>query len=290
MDLALQESNKLKSQGVITALFQNFLTSVGHVQLSKLVGEPRDDGSPSDESPCRTGGWLDIYLTNAQVTNLLSLAAYHLLTVRRESEEALALFQLAGRHTEVIDELCNRLSSVMCVPGSDREFWRDTAIGYYEKYIRTGLGSVQRCLEADNRTDIRDTFEILLYLFSFIDTCASNRWAEALGIIDSLGLLPINDEQVSPCAQKFATLDAYVRRVADDVLIQSVECAKNLYLQYKAEGGSSYGRGVLSERDQEKSRLRDRVKALVMFAGLVKSRLNKPNTASRIARIEDILS
>jgi hypothetical protein len=305
MDHALQEAHKLKCQGVITALFQSLLTSIGTKQLAQLVGEPKDDiqqpstgagtgagtGTGAEASSFRTGGWLDLYLTESQVANLLSIAGYYLLTVRRESEEALRIFQLAGRHTDVIEELCNRLSTVMLAGSPDRDFWRTTSIGYYERYLKKGGSSaVIRYLEREGRLDILGSFEALLNLIVFVDACVEGRFIDALNIIDGLALLPRLESEVSAAAQKFATLDGYVRRVADDILIYTVECAKTLYLQYQAEGGGSFGRGVLSEREVEKSRLRERVKAIVMFAGIVKNRLNKPTTASRVARIEDILA
>jgi hypothetical protein len=39
-----------------------------------------------------------------------------------------------------------------------------------------------------------------------------------------------------------------------------------------------------------RDRLKDRARALVMFASVIKHRLNKPNTAAVLARIEDTMS
>ena len=61
----------------------------------------------------RTGGWLDTYMDPVMITKLLTLAAHQQLTVQRDGERAIVLFQLAGRHSEVLEELCNKLSEAM---------------------------------------------------------------------------------------------------------------------------------------------------------------------------------
>jgi hypothetical protein len=234
---------------------------------------------------------LDLYLPSEQINTLLASSAYHLLTVKRESEAAMTLFQLAGKHSEVLEELCNRLSGVLTessVFPSDRQFWRASCVDYYDKYIKGGSGSVLLCLEEDNKLELIGTFETLLNLTVFTDACTGRRYSEVLDIIDGLGLFPKHSEEVQPASQHFPSLDGHIRGVADDILVLTVEAARALYVL--SEGGGSSFRGVLSEREQERGRLRERVKALVMFAGVVKHRLKKPNTAIALARMEDSMS
>jgi hypothetical protein len=236
---------------------------------------------------------MDTYLTPPQISTLLTLAAHQQLSVRREREWAMLLFQLAGRHSEVLEELCNKLSDSMAAPGSpEAPYWKKTSIEYYDRYIKSGDSSVSRCLEADNRTDLVGTFETLLNLAVFLEAAAGGRYREALQIIDALGLYPQVADEVSPAAQQFSSLDGYIRRVADETLLATVECAKALFVQLRAESTGTPGlaRGVVTERDADKGRLKERVKALVMFAGIVRGRLNKPNTAIVLARIEDTMS
>ena len=66
----------------------------------------------------RTSGWLDTYMSPATVTALLTLAAHQQLTVRRDGGWAIVLFQLAGRHSDVLEELCNKLSEAMATGDS----------------------------------------------------------------------------------------------------------------------------------------------------------------------------
>ena len=72
----------------------------------------------------------------------------------------------------------------------------------------------------------------------------------------------------------------------------AVESAKALFIQLRSEttGGAGMGRGIVTERDIEVLQLKERVKSLVMFASMVRSQLNNPNTPIIMARIEDSLS
>ena len=204
------------------------------------------------------------------------------------------LFQLAGRHSEVLEELCNKLSDAMATvpaPATELAYWKKTSEEYYDRYIKSGDSSVSRCLEMENRLDLVGTFETLLNLAVFLEAAAGGRYREALQIVDALGLFPQTTDEVSPAAQQFSSLDGYVRRVVDETLLATVECAKGLFVQLRAEtAGGGVARGVVTEGEGGQMRLRERVKSLVMFAGVVRSRLNKPNTAIVIARIEDTMS
>ena len=277
-------------------MLQTLLLNAARDQLTALVGQPREDSRPGDDALARTGGWMDTYLTPSQISTLLTLAAHQQLSVRREGEWAMLLFQLAGRHSEVLEELCNKLSDAMATapgPGSEAEYWKKTSVEYYDRYIKSGDSSVSRCLEVDNRVDLVGTFETLLNLAVFLEAAAAGRYREALQIIDALGLYPQVADEVSPAAHQFSSLDGYIRRVADETLLATVECAKALFVQLRAEttgGTPGMARGVVTEREGEKARLKERVNALVMFAGIVRSRLNKPNTAIVMARIEDTMS
>ena len=56
-------------------------------------------------------------------------------------------------------------------------------------------------------------------------------------------------------SKHFPTLDLCIRKVADDVLIRTVECAKELYSRLgdrDSRGGGGASRGILTDREQER--------------------------------------
>ena len=74
--------------------------------------------------------------------------------------------------------------------------------------------------------------------------------------------------------------------------VLAVESAKALFIQLRSEttGGAGLGRGIETERDVEARQLKERVESLVIFASMIRSKLNKPNTPIIMARIEDSLT
>jgi Nup93/Nic96 len=248
----LLETLKRKCDSAVGAVLESFLLSLGRSQLIRMVGEPIEDSQPTDPIPFRTRGHLDEYLSPVRLRDLLTSCAYHLLTVKKESEKAMAYFKLAGRHSDVVEELCNRLSCAISTSGTispaDKTFWSETAVKYYTTYINVGRSSVLNLLESDGKQGLVSVFETLLNLTVFVDICAT-RPSDALDIIDGLFIFPKSAEEVQPASQHFRTIDMHIRRVADDVLILTAEAAKALY----ARGGGAGGmRGVLSEKEQER--------------------------------------
>jgi hypothetical protein len=110
------------------------------------------------------------------------------------------------------------------------------------------IGAVLRCLEQDKKLELVSSFETLLNLSVFVEACMENK-QEALNIIDGLGIFPKNSNEVQAAAQYFPSLDIFIRRIADDVLVLTLECVKVLYVLYA--GGNSM-RGILSDREQER--------------------------------------
>ena len=84
-------------------------------------------------------------------------------------------------------------------------------------------------------------------------SCDSHTLTHALLFPSPIGLvlLPKVSEEVQAASKHFPTLDPCIRKVADDVLIRSVECAKELYSRL---GDSRVGatRGILTDREQER--------------------------------------
>lgn len=252
MEQQLLDTLRRKSDSAVGAVMESFLLSLGRSQLARMVGEPIEESQPTDPIPFRSRGHLDEYLSPVKVRDLLTSCAYHLLTVKKESEQAMAFFKLAGRHSDVVEELCNRLSSAISSSGttamSDKTFWSETAVKYYNTYINVGRSSVLTLLESEGKLGLVSVFETLLNLTVYVDICAT-RPADALDIIDGLFIFPKVPEEVQAAAQHFRTLDTHIRRIADDVLILTVEAARALYSRSGGAGGMSR---VLTEKEQER--------------------------------------
>jgi hypothetical protein len=70
---------------------------------------------------------------------------------------------------------------------------------------------------------------------------------ELLGLV----LFPKVSEEVQAASRHFPTLDPCIRKVADDVLIRCVECAKELYSRL-GDSRTGAARGILTDQEQEK--------------------------------------
>ena len=251
----LLEAQKLKCRNTVSGVFQNFLFSLGKSQLGRIVGQSIEESRSTDPSVTRTQGHFDLYLPTERINMILTSCAYYLLTIKKESETAMELFQLAGRHSEVLEELCSLLSMSMtsqaAVSVRDKAMWYDTSVTYYNTHIKVSQSAVLRCLTAENKLSLVGVFETLLNLSVFIEACTSNP-GNALEIIDGLFIFPKVVEEVQPASQHFPTLDNYIKRVADDVLIRTVECAKAMYLRHGGAGTGVGGRMVLTDKEQER--------------------------------------
>ena len=251
----LLETQKLKSKNTVSGVFQKFLFSLGKSQLHRIVGQSIEESRSTDPTVTRTQGHIDLYMPRERVNLILTSCAYYLLTVKKESETAMELFQLAGRHSEVLEELCSLLSMAMtsqaAVSARDRAMWCEMSVAYYNTHIKVPHSAVLRCLTAENKLTLVGCFETLLNLSVFVDTCSTNP-SNALDIIDGLFIFPKVTEEVQAAAQHFPTLDNNIKRVADDVLILTVECAKALYLRNGGTGAGVGGRKVLTDKEQER--------------------------------------
>jgi len=118
-DAELKDVMKAKSQSTLDMVMESFISALDRQQLTEVLGKPLDNQSTAGAvsgilaSLPRTQGRLDSYFTVAQIDQLLSRTAYHLLTQRREVEAAIHLYLLAGRYAQVCEELCHQLAAVL---------------------------------------------------------------------------------------------------------------------------------------------------------------------------------
>ena len=177
---------RFKTNEVLMNTIETLLCSLNAHEMSLLVGDA------NSSTGMRLSGHLDVYLAREVVNAVLARAAYHLITVQRENQLGIKLYELAGMYVEVLEELCNQLSLSMILPSSagrtssshraeEREYWRETCVAFYDRLLDgstaaggTG-GVVTEKLQQAGRLSLRVTFETLLNLWLFVDKCYERR-------------------------------------------------------------------------------------------------------------------
>jgi hypothetical protein len=310
----LKDTLKLKSQSVVSGVLESFVSALSREQLTEVVGEPTDasvDAAvPTLRGAARTFGRLDDYLSATQVELLLARAAYHMLTQRKEAEAAIYLYLLAGRYSEVVEELCTQLAAVL-IPAARggaqslhgqevaRTQWHTLSENFIERYIQGGGGESQQTqtvvlhtLTVTGGRGLVDALLLLTNMFHFVDAVLSPEASpvHALRLLDQLQVLPTAPEQVG----NFTAYSQYLQPVMDDLLVMAMECTTRAYQAVHAErarqasstsGAGSFA-GLLTDKDLQLQALRQRASALSAFAQRVKSRLQRQDTCGVLARME----
>jgi hypothetical protein len=307
----LKETLKLKSQSVVSGVLESFVSALSREQLTEVVGEPTDarvDAAlPTLRGAARTSGRLDDYLSATQVEVLLARAAYHMLTQRKEAEAAIYLYLLAGRYSEVVEELCTQLAAVL-IPAERggaqslhaqevaRTQWHTLSENFIERYIQGGDAQTQtvvlHTLTVTGGRGLVDALLLLTNMFHFVDAARSPEMSpvQALRLLDQLQVLPTALEQVG----NFTAYSQYLQPVMDDLLVMAMECTTRAYQVAHAErarqasttsGAGSFA-GLLTDKDLQLQALRSRASALSAFAQRVKGRLTKQDTCGVLARME----
>jgi hypothetical protein len=202
----------------------------------------------------RSGGRLDEYIDSTQVDNVLCRCAYNLLTHRSHPEKAVYLYQLAGRHCEVIDELCNQLSRCL-IPTSkndlflspqqrsnnsntQREFWYSYCSSYLSSYF-SGNGiissSILRMINQTGSRGLLDSLETLLYMFPIFDGYNEGNFSQVLQQTKNIKLIPQSEDQIEIVAA--LRPHSSIKSIFDDFLVLVAESVSNLYKEAKSERG-----------------------------------------------------
>ncbi len=321
LDAELKEAHRLRSQLAVSSFLEGFVTSQDRDALTVIVGQPVDDSSSLSRGAPRTAGRLDQYLPQEQVNGLLARAAFRLLTESRESERAIYLYQLAGRYTDVLDEMCNQLSAVLVPPSVSfgqpggvsakqqyqqqqynvsqsafREQWRSLGESFITRYLRGATQSaIMHQLTQSGAQELADELCTLVNLFSSVDAFAESDFEQALELLDGANVLPVSEDKVD----MYATLKPHLKRVVDDLILMALESAKTVHQQLRASRvvastGTPYKQpqpgffqgGLATDKDIRMQALQSRARALVAYANKIKTKLNRQDTANIAARIE----
>jgi hypothetical protein len=306
-----QTALRLKCQNTTSSALEAFLMSLSREQLCKLTGNVLGGGEQSDTgsgnmsaavTPWRSRGCLDDYLPATQVEQLLSRCAYSMLSVRRDVDSAIYLYELAGRHVDALEEMARQLSEHLMKVGevgvasgvdSERSYWYKLSAQHCAQHLQADSAVARSIMNAGAQSSI-DTFFALLRLYLFVDLCADGSTLNtiagvesALSILDDLNWIPSSVAQVGYASCPSASL---LRAVQDDMLLLAMHCTHTEFFLTKSHPGASAAlAGVFTTAEQTLRRLKDRAKAIVEFAYKVKSRLNRDDTLSRLIGAEAAL-
>ena len=150
--------------------------------------------------------------------------------------------------------------------------------------MRGTQGYVINQLERFGRLDLARTLEFLLNVCSLFDEVSNGKYSEALIILDSLGIIPRGENEVSTCVQRLTTMDKSLIQILDVLLLQAMECVEKFYSMTKAEFRTQPG--VATDKENLLVNLRNRARAIVLLAGLSSQRLSRADTCAALSRSE----
>lgn len=340
MDQARIDALKLKSQSLTASALDAFIYSLSREQLIRVVGAPLINGSElsslatpyahtkgagaSAVSQWRTRGHLDEYIAPVQVELLLSRCALNTLTQRRDAECAVFLYQLAGKYSEVLHEMCNQLADHLMTTAAEsaqaaasennnntgagssrsvRSMWYELCADFGHRFLQSDC-LVLRSVQSAGAQVLVDTFFALLRLYAYVDLCCDgvtcttpDGCEHTLGTLDALDWFPT---QVARVSQYSCPSASALKAVQDDVLLLTMNCTYHAYMLLKSHikrtaatygstpvaAGGGAGTGVLTSVEQRSLALKERARALVMYAQQIRSSLNRVDTVTALAGAE----
>jgi nuclear pore complex protein Nup93 len=245
-----------------TAIAAQLLRAHDYVEL---VGQSGADGE-------RIPGLLDRFLAPQSIRQVAALAA-RAAAEQGRTFEALALYDVCGDATRVLQLLSNELARLLPTTGAERARVINWAWAAHSKYAKRDYASADELNSAL-------AFEQMLRLVEFFELYRAANWADALRSIEQHALLPLELVHVSEASAQFRTLADCVRANFGDYLLASMRVLAELYEQAKFATQS----GVAGAASQLGT-LREAARALVAFSGTID--FDMPGeTHARLVRME----
>ncbi|CAM9251977.1 unnamed protein product, partial [Chrysoparadoxa australica] len=226
-EVAVEYLLRIKQGGenaAFVAAIQRLLLETRHYSI--LAGEIGSNGQRT------MGGTLDVYLPPREVQVILEQTARR-ADAQGMAADAISLYGLAGAYAQVLHLLNAQLGSVLVPPNPARKAWEDLAMTFYEKHLKDGQTYVQEQLKDEPKVGV--TFQMLLNLLLFFDHCDGSKWSDALSLLDSLALLPKNEESLTLAVESYSQLDEAVRSVFADIVLRAMDCMYHLHADVKRQ-------------------------------------------------------
>jgi nuclear pore complex protein Nup93 len=260
-----------------------FMASVSELALETrefdmLLGRLEVDG-------CRSPGLIDKF--QGETGALIELVASDCET-KGLCEDAVKLYDLAGKKDKVLELLVRMLSQVVTQPNtpqSRRDLLQSLALGIADRYKTQGVGGDR---------DVSGTFYLLLDIMTFFDQFHAKNYQDALDVIQRLRLVPLQADDVEQKVSTFRHLSEEVRRCLPDILLAIMSILFSQYKNSKTSVQSPVIGGMRQSFDdggKEKfiSYVRKQARALITFAGMIPYRM-PGDTNARLVQMEVLMN
>lgn len=176
------------------------------------------------------------------------------------------------------DQLSHALtSSGSTMDTAQREQWRARAFEIERRYMASDLSRQRQLLQP------LTTFALLCKLARFFNLCSENRMEEALQLVESLDILPVDAGSVARCVENFANLASEVRQCFTALLPAAMMALYTLYSSTKSRLAGGTVDALTAERYLQLLRTKNR--AIMTFVGMIDYRLPS-NISAQLVRLD----
>ncbi len=251
------------------------LSKNGQDQICRLLIDTKAfaiiGGRMAPDGSRLASGALDKHIPNSGVSEILASAADQSMREGNIADTA-ELLSLAGRYSDLLSILNRQLSSLLVTENvKERNFWRDAAVNFHQTYLSQGQTHVLQVLESDRNLSLGNTFQLLLNLMAFFDRCNEGKWESAWGLIENLGLFPVNEREIPVKVESYSSLSSSIQQVFHHIVSSAMQSLYEQHTQLKTSlgvihPGPNSGVAAIEQRLYE---VRNRARVLVTFAGLI---------------------
>ena len=244
-------------------------------QISRLILDTKAfsviGGSVAQDGSRLATGALDKFFGGTQVSEIIGVVAEQSMREGKIADAA-ELLSLAGRYSDLLSVLNRQLSSMLVNNNeNERFFWKSAAEQFMQTYLTNGQTHVLKVLEKERNLSLGNTFQMLLNLMSFFDRCKDKKWKSAWELVDTLGILPTSDGDISSKVDSFNNLSTSIQHVFHHIILQSMQALYEQHIELKSSLGMIHqepnsGVGAIEQRLLE---VRNRARLLATFSGLI---------------------
>lgn len=280
-----EEIIHIKCQQAIGGVLETFLLSLDEASLRKVVGSVlQADSSSLSLERLRSGGRLDAYFPAESVDLLLARTAFVKMSRDADAAGAVHFYSLAGRFIDAIEVLTTQLAQAFVVERGTEEAII-CARDFHRTFLVSNQGPVVDQLHRFGRSELIRNLEYLLNLAAFFEQCSAKQYTAALSALDSLGVAPRDESEVNACKLKVMGMESSLLQSLDRLFLSAMQCFRAIHSSLKA--GLRELPGVLSDKEHNMKEMRQRAKALVLLASLLRQKLRHASeTTAQLSRLE----